>query len=375
MNAGPGHTRPSASWLAHTGPHGTFGGGRLALTQHDRRDTLRTMQEEQLAAYLTSRMPDACDVGVRNVARIPGGASRETWAFDARWTEAGQTVERSLIARRDPTASLLESNNDLEFDLYSALEGSGVPVPKVHWIERDGTALERPFFIMTRLPGATDARTLVSSPEFAGIRPTVIRQKAEILARIHAFDIARLSSLERPPSPAGSATHEIEKWERTMRRDTLEPQPVLEFAFSWLKRHLPPPPARLTLVHGDYRTGNFLYDQTGITGILDWEMAHAGDPVEDIGWLATKSWRWAGDERVGGLCTREEFVKLYEDAGGVKVDPAALKFWEVLSNVKLAIIFITGTKSIVQGKTADLLLALTAFITPGVEVELMELIA
>ena len=114
-----------------------------------------------------------------------------------------------------------------------------------------------------------------------------------------------------------------------MRRDTLEPQPVLEFALSWLKRHLPPPPRRLVLVHGDYRTGNFLYDQTGITGILDWEMAHAGDPIEDLGWLVIKSWRWAGDERVGGLCTRDEFVKLYEDAGGVKVDPAVLKFWEV----------------------------------------------
>ena len=333
-----------------------------------------TMRDDQLVAYLTSRLPDARDLRVTNVARIPGGASRETWAFDAAWTEAAQPVERSFIARRDPTASLLESNNDLEFDLYTALEGSGIPVPKVHWIERDGAAIERPFFIMSRLPGATDARTLVTSPEFADIRPTIARQNAGILAKIHAFDIARLPSLERPPSPAAAALHEVEKWERTMRRDTLEPQPVLEFALSWLKRHLPPPPRRLVLVHGDYRTGNFLYDQTGITGILDWEMAHAGDPIEDLGWLVIKSWRWAGDERVGGLCTRNEFVKLYEDAGGVKVDPAVLKFWEVFSNVKFAIIFITGTKSVVEGKTPDLLLSLTAFVNPGIEAELLELI-
>ena len=160
-----------------------------------------------------------------------------------------------------------------------------------------------------------------------------------------------------------------------MRQDTLEPQPVLELAFHWLKRHLPPPPDRLALVHGDYRTGNFLYDQTGITGILDWEMAHAGDPVEDLGWLVIKSWRWAGDDRVGGLCPRDEFVQMYEAAGGVNVDPATLKFWEVFSNVKFAIIFITGTKSVVQGKTPDLLLALTAFVNPGIEAELLELIA
>jgi len=332
------------------------------------------MREDQLVAYLTSRVSGARDLSVANIARIPGGASRETWSFDARWTEDGRTVEHSFIARRDPTASLLESNNDLEFDLYTALEGSGIPVPKVHWIERDGSAIDRPFFIMSRLPGATDARTLVTSPQYAEIRPTIARQKAEILAKIHAVDIARIPSLERPASPANSASREVEKWERTMRQDTLEPQPVLELAFHWLKRHLPPPPERLALVHGDYRTGNFLYDQSGITGILDWEMAHAGDPVEDVGWLVIKSWRWAGDDRVGGLCARDEFVRLYENAGGVKVDPATLKFWEVFSNVKFAIIFITGTKSVVQGKTPDLLLALTAFVNPGLEAELLELI-
>jgi aminoglycoside phosphotransferase (APT) family kinase protein len=345
------------------------------LTQQGARDTLSAMREDQLTAYLRSRMPGAIDLAISSIARIPGGASRETWSFEATWSENGQRVERSFIARRDPTASLLESNNDLEFDLYTALEGSGIPVPGVHWIERDGEALERPFFIMSRLPGATDARTLVGSPQYAEIRPTVARQKAEILAKIHAVDIARIPSLERPASPAASALHEVEKWERTLRQDTLEPQPVLELAFHWLKRHLPPPPARLALVHGDYRTGNFLYDQTGITGILDWEMAHAGDPIEDLGWVVMKSWRWAGDGRVGGLSTREEFVQMYEAAGGVKVDPATLKFWEVFSNVKFAIIFITGTKSVVQGKTPDLLLTLTAFVNPGLEAELLELIA
>ncbi len=102
-------------------------------------------------------------------------------------------------------------------------------------------------------------------------------------------------------------------------------------------------------MHADYRTGNFLYDKTGITGILDWEMAHAGDPVEDVAWLMIKSWRWAGDDRVGGLCSRDEFIRMYEEAGGAKVDRDALKFWEVLGNVKFATLFLTGLKSIVEG--------------------------
>ena len=333
------------------------------------------MEPEQIAAYLRARVPDARDVAVSDIARIPGGASRETWMFDARWSRGGVAEEHALILRRDPPASLLESNIGLEFALYTALAGSGVPVPRVHWLERDGAALERPFYVMERLPGATDARTLATSPEWADVRPAIARQKAEILARIHAFDIDRLPSLERPASREACASHEVARWERTLREDALEPQPALEMALSWLKRRLPPPPERLALVHADYRTGNFLYDRSGITGILDWEMAHAGDPIEDIGWVCVKSWRWAGDERVGGLCGRDEFIAMYEEAGGVKVGRDALKFWEVLGNVKLAVIFITATKAVVQGQTPDLLLAVTSFINPGIEAEIMELIA
>src|SRR3954471_10923564 len=145
------------------------------------------MDEARIAAYLQSRIAGATDLCVSNLARIPGGASRETWMFDARWTDNGTTAKRRYILRRDPPASLLESNNDLEFELYTALAESGIPVPAVHWIERDGAALDRPFYIMEPLPGETDARSLVTSPRWADVRPTIARQKAEILARIHAF--------------------------------------------------------------------------------------------------------------------------------------------------------------------------------------------
>lgn len=333
------------------------------------------VRETQLQAFLASQLPTVSDITISNVARIFGGASRETWSFDASWSDNGSRVEQSFIARRDPPASLLSDNDLLEYEIYRALEATPVPAPVMHWIDRAGAMLERPTFIMGRLPGATDASALATGAQYAAIRPTIARQKAEILARIHQVDIANIPSLERPASTAASALHEVEKWERTMRQDTLEPQPVFEFAFNWMKRHLPPPPEELVLVHGDYRTGNFLYDDTeGIRGILDWEMAHAGDPIEDLGWVVMKSWRWARNDLVGGLCTRDEFVSMYEDASGRRVDRDALKFWEVFSNVKFGIIFITGAKSIIEGKTPDLLLVLTSFINPGLEVELLELI-
>lgn len=335
------------------------------------------MDEQRVAAYLQQRMPQATQVAVSGVARVGGGASRETWTIDASWREGERHVQQGLIIRRDPPASLLDSNIALEFDLYSAFAGSGLPVPRVYWLERDGAGLDRPFFVMERLPGTSDGTgaMLATGAQYADTRQLVAQQHAEILAKIHAIEPASIPSLEQPPSTKDAAAHEVAKWEGTMRADTLEPQPVLELAFHWLKRHLPPPPERLALVHGDYRTGNFLIDTGGITGVLDWEMAHAGDPIEDIGWLCMKSWRLARDERIGGICTRDEFIAAYAAAGGVKVDRDALKFWEVFSNVKFAIIFITGTKSIVTGRTADITLALTAFINPALEVELLELIA
>jgi aminoglycoside phosphotransferase (APT) family kinase protein len=332
------------------------------------------LKEEQLAGFLREQMPEAVDLRVSHIARIFGGASRETWSFDASWTANGTRIERAFIARRDPPASLLSDTGLLEYDIYRALEQSPVPAPRVEWVDRQGAALERPTFIMGRLPGATDASTVATSPRYADLRTVIAGQKAEILARIHDVDIESLPRLERPADLSGSALYEVEKWERTMRQDTLEPQPVFEFAFNWMKRHLPPPPERLVLVHGDYRTGNFLYDDSGITGILDWEMAHAGDPVEDLGWVVMKSWRWARNNLVGGLCEREDFVRMYEEASGRRVDRDALRFWEVFSNVKFGIIFITGTKAVVEGRTPDLLLALTAFVNPGLEVELLELI-
>ena len=202
------------------------------------------MKEAQLAAYLQQRMPDAQDVAVSGVARVGGGASRETWTFDARWTEdGGAKVERGFIVRRDPPASLLESNDRARVrDLHRARTAAACRCRRCYWIERDGAALDRPCFVMERLPGSSDGtgQALASLPQYAEMRPLVTKQHAEILARIHAFDIDRVPSLDRPASPAEcSARTRVERWERTMRQDTLEPQPTFEMAFNWLKRHLP----------------------------------------------------------------------------------------------------------------------------------------
>src|SRR3990170_2569588 len=120
------------------------------------------MLQEQLIAYLQHKMPQAEGLAVSDVGRVPGGASRETWSFDASWRESGVDVARCFVVRRDPTASLLETERDVEFRVYQALDGTGIPVPQVYWLEKDPRWLERPFFVMGRVEGQTEPALLVA---------------------------------------------------------------------------------------------------------------------------------------------------------------------------------------------------------------------
>lgn len=330
------------------------------------------MREEEIAAYLKHKMPDAGEIDVSQLRRIPGGASRETWSFDATWREGKARAGRGFILRRDPEASLLETERNVEFRVYQALQDTGVPVPEVYWLETDPQWLERPFFVMSRLSGDASAQGLIAR----GDTESIAQQKVDILARIHTLDwqALGLEELGAPDGPEQCAELEIERWETIMREQALEPQPALELGIAWLRAHQPVA-QRVALVHADYRTGNFLVDGERITGILDWEMVHLGDPMEDIAWVCLRSWRWAGDARVGGLLTRQDFYRRYEAASGLTVDEDAVRFWEVLGNVKLAVIFLTGARSFCEGRSKDAMHAFTAHLNPDIEIEILRLIS
>jgi aminoglycoside phosphotransferase (APT) family kinase protein len=317
-------------------------------------------------------MPDVKELEVSQLRRVSGGASRETWAFDATWKEGKARAGRGFILRRDPEASLLDTDRDIEFRVYQAMHGSGVPVPEVYWLESDTEWLDRPFFVMRRLDGDASTGAMIGSSAASALA----QQKVEILARIHAFDWGNggLDNLRTPSNAADSPDVEISHWESIMREEALEPQPALEMGLAWLKANKPTP-ARLSVVHGDYRTGNLLVNGGKINGVLDWEMVHIGDPLEDVAWVCMRSWRWAGDARVGGLLSRDDFYQRYEKASGVTIDRDAVHFWEVLSNVKLAVIFLTGARSFAEGRSKDAMHAFTAHLNTDIEAETLRLIS
>jgi aminoglycoside phosphotransferase (APT) family kinase protein len=332
--------------------------------------------EQRIARYLSSRIPDATEVSVKNLYRIPGGQSRETWSFDAAWRQNGAQTQRGFILRRDPDASVLESDREAEFRVMQAVHGRGVPIPEVLWLEQDASHLDRPFALMERLDGCeASPQKVLMDPAFYSGRARMTAQFADILARIHAIDW-RAAGLDflGAPAPESCGLAEVEKWEAVIARESLEPQPALRAACRWLRRNLPTPAQRVVLVHADYRTGNFLAAPTGeIVGILDWEMTHLGDPLEDVGWACIRPWRWVGTEQIGGLMDRADFYRMYEAASGITIDDGSVRFWEVLGNVKLAAIFLTGGSSYCQGRTRSAMMAFLGRNVRRLELEIMDL--
>jgi aminoglycoside phosphotransferase (APT) family kinase protein len=268
------------------------------------------------------------DPGEIEISRIPGGASRETWLIEAdgnRW-----------VLRRDPPgAGSLVSQHD-EFGLIRRAAEAEVPVPRPLAFEPEGGRFESAGFLMDYVQGESVAPRLLRKPEFEGARERLPAQLGEALAHVHSIDAASLDGL-LPSSRADPALAQIEEWERQLD-EIGEPLPAVELGLRWLRSNAPPP-ADPVLVHGDYRLGNFIVDEEGLAAVIDWELAHLGDPAEDIGWLCIRSWRFGNDDRpVAGVGDLDGFAGAYEAAGGSAVDRGRVRYWEAFGNVKWAII-------------------------------------
>jgi aminoglycoside phosphotransferase (APT) family kinase protein len=292
--------------------------------------------ESRLAAYLAGRMPEASEVAVSALERISGGASRETYRFVLTWTEDGAARRRRMILRRDPPASLIDTERRIEFEAYRAFHGSAVPVPEMLWLEEGREALDHPFFVAEELSGFQASSQVLFSGAYDAALPRVAVRKWTILGEIARADPAALGLTRWMAAPPLDEcwSRELDHWEALIDKDQAEPLPVTRAAIRWLRANPPPPAQKLSVVHGDFRTGNFLYDEAGeIHGVLDWEMAHLGDPMEDLGWSLQPIWAF-GRGKPGGLASQAEAVSTWEAASGLKADPVALRWWILFNCVK-----------------------------------------
>jgi len=323
----------------------------------------------RLEAFLRRASGDS-GARIANLRRLTGGASRETWSLDATFGEA----THPLILQREAHVALTPSSRLLEYRLLEAARAAGVPSPEPVFFGDDSLGGE--FFLVCRVEGETLPRRLLRDDAYARTREVLTPQLGAILAKIHAIplDAPGLEALPSPPDGISGAEHELNRFEQTFRAIAPEPHPAFELAFRWLRAHMPPVSERRTLVHGDFRMGNVLFDTEGVQLVLDWEISHAGDPMEDMAWISVRSWRFGGDKPVGGVGERKDLFTAYEAAGGGAVDPERVRWWEIFGNLRWGIICIGQGRVYLDGRSNSVELASIGRRTAETEWELLSLI-
>jgi len=297
------------------------------------------LSSEELATALGRRLGGS----VHDLRRLSGGASRVTSAFELD-TDDGAT--RALIVQMDRGGTAPSGRVRTEEALLRAAAGAGVPVPGVIALgERD--ELGASWLVVERLEGETIPRKILRDDEWAVARRALTGQAGRALAAIHTIDPATIEGLA-PADPLGDPLPFL---------DALgEVRPALELGVRWLAAHRPPGGPRVA-VHGDYRLGNFLVGPDGLRGVLDWELAHTGDPAEDIGWLCAPAWRFGGSGEVGGFGALPDLLAAYGAAGGEAVTPARVHWWQVYATVKWATICALQASAHLSGASRSVELA------------------
>lgn len=261
---------------------------------------------------------------VRDVVRLSGGASRETFRFVA--------GDRALILQRQRRGDTREMA--VEAAVLRTAHTGGVPVAEVIASSTPGAPADNPlgaaFIVMAAVEGETIARKILRDDTYAAAREMLPAHFGAALARLHTLDPAAVPGL--------AASDQMAMYREVLDRSG-QPHPAFELAFRWLEDHRPATTATC-IVHGDFRLGNVIVGADGLRAVLDWELAHVGDPMEDLGWLCVKAWRFGSPLPVAGVGDYEQLFAAYEAAGGMRVDPDVVRWWEVLGTLKWGIICI-----------------------------------
>ena len=291
------------------------------------------MSNEEIASRLQSvisRHPGLPGT-IHNLRQLTGGASRSTWLFDAETTGTRhRLIMQSGGVWADRATGLvpqLEPEQDAQ--LMIAASEVGVPAPKVRAVLEPADGLGRGY-ITDFVEGETLGQRIVRDEKFAGARALMAKQCGEILAAIHRIDPRRVPLLMHQDGAAHIAAHR-----EIVDRFGLQ-LPALDMALKWAAENVPKD-TRHTVVHGDFRLGNLIVGDDGIHCVLDWELGQSGDPMQDLGWLCIRTWRFGGAAPVGGFGSREDLYTAYERASGYSINPAHVRFWEAFGNVKWVI--------------------------------------
>ena len=311
--------------------------------------------EDRITDYLRHRMPDASNIVVSALSRIHGGSSQETYRFQAHWNERGEEIDRRLILRRAPPSGLVVAESDIEYDVYKALAGAGLPIPGVYFMELDPAWLDRPFFIMDLCHGKPGHFYQAGDP-YDGNGVEIGRQFWRHLGTLAAIDhhAVGLQHLRNGGADGNYWSRELDHWEAILDAGEAVVEPIVRGAIRWLRRNPPLAANKPAIVHGDYRPGNFLFTDDGrISAILDWEMCHIGDPLEDVVWAINPFWPMTRHLPL------DEGLSIWEEASGLTIDRAALDWWRLFAAVKACAIWTTAEASFTAGTSREMVVAMS----------------
>ncbi|RKH14556.1 phosphotransferase family protein [Corallococcus sp. CA053C] len=332
---------------------------------------MRDDQRHALEQFLAARA-GANAVRIHEARLLSGGAIQENWALSATVTGGLHEGVLECVLRSDaPSGVAVSHSRAQEFALLQVAFRAGVTVPEPLWLG-DTSVFGRDFFVMRKAKGTASGHRLVKEPGLGGDREVLVERLGEELARLHAVrpPVEGLSFLRTPTlSPALQGVKDS--------REFLDGHhtafPALEWGLRWLEQHAPATP-ELVLTHRDFRTGNYMVDETGLTAVLDWEFAAWSDPLEDLGWFCARCWRFGQfDEEAGGMGSREALFRGYERVSGRRPERDAVFYWEVLAHVRWAVIAVQQGERHVSGQEPSLELALTAHVVPELELEVLRM--
>ena len=299
--------------------------------------------------------------------RLSAGASSSSWSFVVsapEWVEPRKFVVQLFAGGEQYPGALDKRNQGL---VQRAAFAGGVPTPAVRFIlEAEDSIGEG--FVVDWQQGETLGHRIVNDPRFAAPRERLLTQCAAALAAIH-----RIAPEGLPSLPIRTARQSVDQLISNYRQFG-GGMPIFELALRWLHEHLPEI-GPICLVHGDFRVGNFMVDESGLRSILDWEMAHLGEPMEDIGWMMVNAWRFGAiDKPVGGLGNLDQFLEVYQASDGPPVDRAAIRFWQVFGTLQWGVMCMWFARQYIDGSVRRIERLAIGRRVSEVQMDLMDLI-
>jgi aminoglycoside phosphotransferase (APT) family kinase protein len=290
------------------------------------------MDERSLAASLRDVLGT---VTVEGLTRLSGGASRETWSFDAVGAGGSRT---ELVLRRDPPGRPGEPGAmTREARLIEAARAAGLAVPEVLLSTDEPALWGTAGLVMRRVAGETIARRILRDDDYRQARNVLVRQVGGFAAGLHALEVPGYLPAADPLAGLRAQLAEVEQI-----------SPVFDLALRTLEADRPPP-RQPVIVHGDLRLGNLIVGPDSLRAVIDWELVHAGNPAEDLGWFCVKAWRFGALPPAAGLGSREELLAAYRAAGGAELTLDELRWWEVFGTLRWGVICMEQARAHLSG--------------------------